>query len=343
MKRLDSSDGRASAQVTPARVHGGTDALGAPRFDFSTNSNACGPCPQALAAVQQADASRYPDASYVALRAALSEFHAVAPWRIVLGGSASECIFRFTAWVRQRGGQTVNLPAHAYGDYAHAAHAWGLQAVADANGADLVWACEPSSPLGQAHAPWPTLGGRTVVLDCAYAPLRLNGAPSLNAAQREQVWQLFSPNKSLGLTGVRGAYAIAPLGAQAAVAQLEALAPSWVLGAHGRAMLQAWASPQVQAWLAQCLPTLRAWKARQIEMLRELGWTCLPSDANYFCAQAPQPLDLNDLRAKHSIKLRDCASFGMPGWVRLGVLPPRAQDALVQALAHSNHPVCVPI
>jgi histidinol-phosphate/aromatic aminotransferase/cobyric acid decarboxylase-like protein len=72
MKRLDSSDGRASAQVTPARVHGGTDALGAPRFDFSTNSNACGPCPQALAAVQQADASRYPDASYVALRAALS-------------------------------------------------------------------------------------------------------------------------------------------------------------------------------------------------------------------------------------------------------------------------------
>ena len=33
--------------------HGGPDALGVPRWDFSTNANACGPCPPALQAVQQ--------------------------------------------------------------------------------------------------------------------------------------------------------------------------------------------------------------------------------------------------------------------------------------------------
>lgn len=37
-------------------VHGGPDARGAAQYDFSTNSNACGPCPHTLAAVQQADA-----------------------------------------------------------------------------------------------------------------------------------------------------------------------------------------------------------------------------------------------------------------------------------------------
>ena len=75
-------------------VHGGPDALGAPLHDFSTNSNACGPCPEALHSVQSADASRYPDPAYVALRARLAELHAVAPGRIVLAGSASEFIHR---------------------------------------------------------------------------------------------------------------------------------------------------------------------------------------------------------------------------------------------------------
>ena len=88
------------AAITPsARVHGGTDALGAARFDFSTNSNACGPCPHALAAVQATDPTRYPDADYTVLRQRLADLHGVARWRIVLAGSASEFIFRLTAWV----------------------------------------------------------------------------------------------------------------------------------------------------------------------------------------------------------------------------------------------------
>ena len=50
------------------RLHGGPDAAGAAQFDFSTNSNACGPCPMAWAAVQAADATRYPDPQYTALK-----------------------------------------------------------------------------------------------------------------------------------------------------------------------------------------------------------------------------------------------------------------------------------
>ena len=83
------------AQALP--LHGGPDASGIPAHDFSTNSNACGPCPVALAAVRQADATRYPDPAYTALRAQLAAFHDVAPQRIVLAGSASEFIHRITA------------------------------------------------------------------------------------------------------------------------------------------------------------------------------------------------------------------------------------------------------
>jgi histidinol-phosphate aminotransferase len=327
------------------RIHGGTDALGAARFDFSTNSNACGPCPTALAAVQAADASRYPDAAYTGLRQALADFHGVSAGRVVLAASASEFIFRITAWIARQGGRSVWSSVCAYGDYAHAAQAWGLERVPSLEDAALVWACEPSSPLGQEHAAWPRallsagrdMRGQTVVLDCAYAPLRLSGQASLNAAQKDAVWRLFSPNKALALTGVRAAYALAPShDAQTAVA-LEAMAPSWPVGAHGHAMLLAWTQPETQAWLTASLPTLAGWKAKQVHMLQALGWQCLPSDANFFCAQPPAGLDpaaLLPLLRVLGIKLRDAASLGLPGHLRISAQSPEAQAALQEALVH---------
>ncbi|CAM8661700.1 HisC Histidinol-phosphate/aromatic aminotransferase and cobyric acid decarboxylase [Comamonadaceae bacterium] len=322
------------------RIHGGPDAAGAAVYDFSTNSNACGPCPIALAAVQTADPTRYPDPQFTTLKAALAAHHAVEPWRVTLAGSASEFIFRISAWVRHGGGSRVHLPKHAYGDYAHAAQAWGLTQVVDPDAADLVWACDPASPTGQNHSGWPKVLERcTVVLDGAYAPLRLSGEPALTAEQRDAVWQLFSPNKALGLTGVRAAYAIAPAHAQGAAAALEAMAPSWVLGAHGVAMLYSWAQADTQAWVAQSLDALRIWKHHQISALENAAWTLMPSDANFFCGRPPEGCDLPTLLAKlrsHGIKLRDTTSFGLPGWVRLGVLSPEAVDALMAHLHSGN-------
>ncbi|MEQ1660231.1 MAG: aminotransferase class I/II-fold pyridoxal phosphate-dependent enzyme [Hylemonella sp.] len=326
-----------SGSVYERRTHGGPDGLGVPLHDFSTNSNACGPCPAALLAVQGADATRYPDAGYSVLRAELAAWHGVAPERVLLATSASEFIFRISAWAAQQGRRTVWLPPEYYGDYAAAAQAWGLREVARMQEAGLAWACEPSSPLGTAQEGLARLAQTSAVcvLDRAYEPLRLEGSPSLTQEALLRVWQLWTPNKALGLTGVRAAYVIAPLDVLQTVAQLEALCPSWPLGGHGVALLQAWVRADVQDWLRDSLPTLRMWKARQIALCESLGWRCTPSLANYFCAdtgQADEALAgaLQTLRAQ-GIKLRAAASFGLPGWVRLGVLPPEAQDALREA------------
>jgi histidinol-phosphate aminotransferase len=323
--------------------HGGSDELGAPACDFSTNANACGPCPAALAAVARADPTRYPDPIYTALREVLAAFHAVAPERIVFAASASEFIARFTAWVAREGGRHVWLPAQAYGDCAHAAAAWRLRPVADPAGADLAWLCEPGSPLGTAEpaACAVLAGSATVVLDRAYEPLRLSGQGSLDVAALDRVWQLWTPNKALGLTGLRGAYAIAPAQSVSAARQLDALAPSWPIGAHGLAMLQAWPTPAVQTWLRDSLHALRAWKAQQTALCEALGWTVLPSEANYFVARLPDARDaahLPTLRRAHGVKLRDCATFGLPGHVRLGVRPPGEQAALQRAWPLTERP-----
>lgn len=333
-----------STSLVTTRIHGGPDALGVPLHDFSTNSNACGPCPAALTAVGQADATRYPDAGYTQLRRQLAVFHRVDEARVLLAASASEFIFRMTTLAAQQGARAVWLPPHSYGDYAQAAGAHGLEVAGKPEDVQLLWACEPSSPLGAAHRGLGELvDGRKVVevsalvvLDRAYEPLRLSAVPTLTPQQLQTTWQLWTPNKALGLTGVRAAYAIAPMEQSDNAAALERLCPSWPVGAHGEAMLQAWASEEAQDWLAGSLNTLREWKARQISVCESLGWTCLPSDANFFCAQPALPEGVSLQQAlsavrTQGIKLRDTTSFGLPGHVRLGVQPPAAQDALHNA------------
>lgn len=321
--------------MTP-RIHGGTDALGPVRWDFSSNANACGPCPAALQAVQRANAAHYPDPTYTRLRAALADLHGVDPVRVLLVASASEGIQRITGWRWRAGDRHVWTPPHAYGDYAHAASAWGLERVNEPGLAPLAWLCDPGSPLGQGESPGAVKAlldeqPRTVVLDRAYAPLRLRGDSALSDAQLDRVWQLWSPNKALGLTGVRAAYAIAPLGALRDVAELEALSASWPIGAHGEAMLQAWTTSEVQDWVAASRHTLAGWAGALRATLAAHGWTCAPTDTAYGCARPPQPIEAAALRAQ-GIKLRDATSFGLPGWWRLSAQRPEALAALDTAL-----------
>jgi len=323
-----------SAAIAP-RAHGGPDDRGVPAHDFSANANACGPCPQALAAVGAVDARHYPDPAYRTLRERLAQCHGVAPHRIVVAASGSEFIFRMTGWAARAGRRSVSVPRHGFGDYADAAQAWGLVLAPPAE-ADLAWACDPASPLGTADERMQDLlaGRAMVLLDRAYEPLRLAGSLGLDGAQLDRLWQLWTPNKALGLTGVRGGYAIAPLASEQTVAQLEALAPSWPLGAHGQAMLDAWCEPAVQQWLARSREVLAQWKQRQMALCESLGWTCLPSEANFFaCNPGLGPCLDGPLDRLHAqgIKLRDCASFGLPGLVRLAVLAPASQDALARA------------
>lgn len=335
--------------MAEAWAHGGTDALGIPAHDFSTNRNACGPCPPAVAALQAANTAQYPDPHYTALRAQLAQWHGVAPQRIVVAGSASEFIHRITMHALRQGAGCVTLPQHHYGDYLQAARVWGL-VVADraarASGAGLHWACAPSSPLGQDDpvlANWAVAQPPTQqtwrVLDCAYAPLRLHPyTPQTVQQHLQHVWQLWTPNKALGMTGVRAAYAVAPVHTTAQELEaLRLLAPSWVVGAHGVAMLQAWTTPAVQDWLQASLQQLAQWKQLQLQLCARLGWAVQPGhQANYWVArwpaalQAALPQGLAALRAQ-GIKLRDTSSFGLPGHVRMGVLPPASQQALEDA------------
>ena len=95
-------------------------------------------------------------------------------------------------------------------------------------------------------------------------------------------------------------------------------------------LFRSWVQPTTQTWLADSLTVLKDWKDRQICLMQNLGWVCLPSNTNFFCAlHSSLKLEsaLQRLR-RRGIKLRDATSFGLPGYVRLSVKSPRSQDAL---------------
>lgn len=338
-----------------ALAHGGPDEGPEISVDFSTNTHPCGSNPFVLRAVREARVEAYPDPAYRRLRETLAHFHDVALKRIVIGASASELIWRVTqlfAHSVSSSAARVVIDAPTYGEYRRAASASGLAvqspAQGDPNTKTLRWLCSPNNPTGDlldAQVEHDAGADGPVVVDLAYRPfhslLEPGASPHpgvLRAAWADNVVQLWSPNKLHGLTGVRGAYLVLPRREHAALNErtLAALAPSWVLGADGVAMLHAHVLPQALTHLLAAQSELRSWKAAQDEALRRAGWQLRASRLHFGLARPPWPLrdalparHWHEHLRRHGIKLRDAASFGLPDWVRLSARPPKDAARLI--------------
>ena len=320
----------------PIPDHGGPDGGPEAAHDFSTNASPLGPPPALMSAVQRADRQAYPDPAYGALRRRLGVAHEMDPELILPTAGGAEGIRRLTLAALLMGRREVWVPQPGFGDYAAAAQALGLAVRPYADIARirpaapaLVWICEPCNPTGTSLSAWPGLGDEHLLaVDRAYEPLRLTGnAPALPPG----AWQLVCPNKALGLAGVRAGYLIAPA-RDAAWFNAQALAPSWVLSAEGVAMLTHWHDAATADWLDDARAQLREWTAAQRRMLEALDWTDQrPSCTPFWLARPPRP-DIALRLRERGIRVRDAASFGLPGWVRVSAQPRRSQDALQQAL-----------
>jgi histidinol-phosphate aminotransferase len=315
--------------------HGGPDGGPPAEHDFSTNASPLGPPPALWLAVQQAERHAYPDPRYRALRQRLGDAHGVEADLILPTAGGAEGLRRLTLAALLAGRREAWVPQPGFGDYALAARALGLAVRPYADAAQirptapaLVWVCEPCNPTGASLAAWPELGDALVVVDQACEPLRLQGhAPALPPT----AWRLVCPNKALGLTGVRAGYLIAP-GRDEVWARALSLAPSWVLSAEGVALLAHWHDAATLAWLADARASLHAWTAAQRALLTALDWAAQrPSCTHFWLARPPRP-DIAARLSARGIRVRDAASFGLPGWVRVSAQPPPAQQALQLAL-----------
>ena len=191
---------------SPHSVHGGTDFLPDPRYDFSTNANPLGPCPSVLAQVRNADVTRYPDPLYTGLRGALAAFHRTTPERIVVGAGASELILRL---IRCAEGSVQQL-APTFSEYALGARLAGRRLISVRSPAAFLRAqsafpgigfvCWPNNPTGEL---WPpdfvaaAAAAGPLVVDMAYAPFCDASLAETMEAAASRAYRLYSPNKAL--------------------------------------------------------------------------------------------------------------------------------------------------
>lgn len=357
--------------------HGGTDLGPAVAWDFSTNANPLPACEHLSMALAGADRRRYPEPSYLHLRERLARVGLGDAERILPTAGSAEAIRRLTLMASLRGARRVWTPWPGFGEYAAAAEALGL-IVQRYRGIDglaegvracraagdhapmLVWVCEPCNPTGRclSESAWRqltdlcTTTDLTLAVDLAYQPLRWPQPPHAAPGQgglpecvRGIAWQLWSPNKALGLTGVRAGALVAPATAERTdIDRLLQLAPSWVLSAEGSVLLQAWCEPEVRAWLVGGSQQLATWRDELACELRALGWS-LHTDLSSgqqaasvvpFLLVRPPEGDsaahvLQRCRAA-GIRLRDASSLGLPGWLRLRAHVPEARQALLACL-----------
>jgi histidinol-phosphate aminotransferase len=320
-------------------VHGGTDSAPEPRHDFSSNANSLGPCPSVLAAVRGADLTRYPDPGYGQLRDTLARYHGTTPERIIVGAGASELILRLI----NRSDGSIQQLAPTFSEYAHGARSMERRLISARSPAaflraqtqhpGLGFVCWPNNPGGEM---WPldfvaaAAAAGPLVVDLAYAPLcDARHAAEIEAAAAA-AYRLYSPNKAFGLTGVRGAYVVAPRIDR----RIAAAAPSWVIGRDAVAFLEAGTDIEARQWLAQKVPLLHRLRARLALGLRQMGLQVRESPATFLMTKVGDAARIcARLRREHGIRVRDASSFGRREWIRLSAQPVSAQKALLAALA----------
>ena len=323
--------------------HGGPADQTFTGLDFSVNANPYGPNPALLWAVQNADHAHYPDPGYKAVRESLGRWHGVEAGCVVPAVGASELLHRLVRAYLRADDSVLSVLA-PFGEFGRAVTLAGgrLEVVQPGQaavllgqgavqpGVKLVYLGHPHNPTGRDLAPAElealtlacTRADTLLIVDLAYAPFLGLPDPPLSS----HTVLLHSPGKAHGLVGARPAYALA---APAVAAALHNLAPAWALPAGTAALLTA--LPGAQEFLHETLPAVARNAAR---LARELSETFEVEHHGtpYLTVRVGDAAGIWAALLERGLKVRDCASYGQPEWIRVSARLPGENARLVQAL-----------
>jgi threonine-phosphate decarboxylase len=343
----------------PPVVHGGLDFGELRRLgldpgdvlDFSSNINPYGVSPAVRAALADEPLDRYPDREALALRAALAESLGVPTGHIIPGNGTSELIWLVAlAFVRRD--ELAFVLGPTYGEYARAAALLGgrvigmsalekddfalndltFQAALAGTLKRVVVLCRPNNPTGAVldldHlADLVELYPRSLfVVDEAYQPLAAGVESALSLAA-DNVLVLRSMTKDCGLAGLRLGYAVGP---EPLIEALRRVQPPWSVSALAQAVGVAALGDAMHR--ARSLELLGRAKAELTVGLTRLGLPPLPSAVPFFLIRVGDGAAFRQKLLAHRILVRDCASFGLPAYVRISTRRPEENERLLTAI-----------
>jgi L-threonine-O-3-phosphate decarboxylase len=350
---------RSHVRDVPHAVHGTPDHAELRRLglrpvdvlDFSSNINAYGPSPAVRDAVARTPLDRYPDNEALALRAAVAEHLGVPPPHILMANGSSELIW-LAALAFLHPGDRVLILGPTFAEYArmaalrdarlriHLAPEEKCFAPSPDEVSDdldrgqprLVFLCNPNNPTGialdpRAIADWSNAHAHTLfIVDESYLAFA-SGLSSVADFTCTNVVVLKSMTKDFALAGLRLGYA---LGAEEVIASLAQVRPPWSVNALAQAA--GVAALHDRKHLARSLELLAAAKSELMAALDAIGMQVLPSAAPFFLVRVADGAAVRLALLRKGILVRDCASFGLPRYIRICTRRPEENVRLVATL-----------
>jgi histidinol-phosphate/aromatic aminotransferase/cobyric acid decarboxylase-like protein len=331
---------------------------------FSSNINPYGPPPAVVAALSAvltpALVARYPDRLCLDLRARLAAYHQVPEGAILVGNGTADILWLIGLLHMQQRRITVLAPT--FGEYENVAAlmaapvtrvshpGWQQQAdgtyrpgenavercaqAVHAAQPEVVFVCNPNNPTGHLLRPdeleqlYAAAPAALWIMDEAYLEFVAQPVSSVPWIERGNWLVLRSMTKDFALGGLRLGYVA---GAPALIEPLQQAQSPW--NTNSLAQLAGIACMDQLTWRAMTMAQLRADGAALCEDLRAAGFAPLPTTVNYFLTPAADPAALRAALLQRRMVIRDCTSFGLPGYIRIAPQRPDANRRLVAALA----------
>jgi histidinol-phosphate/aromatic aminotransferase/cobyric acid decarboxylase-like protein len=305
-----------------------------------------------LSALREAALGRYPDSSALEARSALAALAGVSADEITLGNGAAELLWTLARTLLEPDARALMVEP-TFSEFRAAASCCGAgvaewRSRAEAGfGVDLgalseclrtararvVYLCSPNTPTGTALpaagvADWAARHPELwLVLDQSFLSLSERFMDAA-VAMPSNVVRVRSLTKDHGIPGVRVGYLIA---APELCRAVENNRPQWSTSAFAQAA--AIAACRSLAFVAESRERLIADRRALTADLASLGIETLPSCTTYCLARVGDASLLRErLLSRHGILVRDCSSFGLPGFLRLAAKPPEERARLVAAL-----------
>ena len=336
-------------------------------LDFSASISPIGPPEGVWEAIRSVDLSVYPDPECLELREAICR-HLSIPSRVLplervfVGNGSTEIFHLLSRAYLSRVGSRVGsafLMTPTYGEYAGVCRLaeaeiqnfdadlscgfrWDIGAASrliKANKPDLVFVCNPNNPTGvfldrrevEAVADATGDAGSLLVVDEAYLSFVANPWDSLELLERTNVMLVRSMTKDYAQTALRLGYALA---SEDVVSRLRAYQPDWSV--NGLAQKAGISALEDTEYLPRAREAVFRAKTYLSTELADLGFEVPHSEANFLLVKVGDAPKWRSLLLAKGIVVRDCTSFGLPEYIRVGIRTMGDCQKLVAAMAEAK-------
>ena len=318
-------------------------------LDFSASISPIGPPEGVWEAIRSVDLSAYPDPDCLELREAICR-HLSTPSRQVpieriLVGNGSTEIFHLLARAYlsdHAAGSSALLLTPTYGEYEGACRLagatvlnldaglsdgfrWDITAAAGLisdKRPDLVIVCNPNNPTGvylsgrevEALAGAAGDAGGLLVVDEAYLSFVEDPWDSLELLERDNVILVRSMTKDYAQTALRLGYALA---SEDVLSRLREYQPDWSV--NGLAQKAGISALEDAGYLPRAREAVLRAKEYLSAELTALGLEVPHSEANFLLVKVGVAPRWRSMLLSKGMVVRDCTSFGLPEYIRVGI------------------------